>query len=291
MSLALLGAVLLAAAPVAPEGGHEGTAAATSVAALEQGLLAKAEAALSRGDPASLDEAARAFEMVATTSADPGPAWVKAARVRRGLAEAASMRAAAQRGGAAGPQLELAAREAQICSDDARRAWRLAAPEAAASQSTKAPVEVAALVAAPGAEALYLDAVCAGLWARAQGVTPLLDRVAELRAFFSRAAALVPGLDDAGPDRELGRLLAAIPAYAGGDVDLAKRHFEAALKASPSARTRLAYAESVAVKLQDRKLFETLLAEVVAATDDKTPLADKARALLQRTDDLFGKAQ
>lgn len=310
MNIGLLGAVLLAAAPAPPEraadvergasAAPDGGAAATSdggpaddgggAAAAGVDETLRAEAALGRGDPASLEEAARGFETAALMSAEPGVPWLRAARIRRGLAETASLGAAAQRGGAAAPQLEQATRESQACSDDARRAWRQAAPEAAAAQAARSSAEVAALVPAPVAEALYLDAVCASLWARAQGITPLLDRAAELRAFFGRAALLAPALDDAGPSRELGRLLAAIPAYAGGDLELARAHFEAALKAAPSVRTRVAYAESVAVSLQDRKLFEALLAPVIAVPDDRSALADKARALLQRADELFGKA-
>jgi hypothetical protein len=158
----------------------------------------------------------------------------------------------------------------------------------AASQQGKPAPEVAALVGAPAAEPLYLDAVCAGLWARAQGVTPLLERGAELRAWLSAAAQLAPGLDEAGPERELARLLASLPSYAGGDVEAARAHFDRALQRAPSLRTRVAYAEGVAIKLQDRALFQRLLEPPPA--EDRSALADRARALLQRAEELFGKA-
>jgi hypothetical protein len=83
--------------------------------------------------------------------------------------------------------------------------------------------------------------------------------------------------------------LAALPAYGGGDLEAAKAHFDKALKLLDSARTRVAYAGSVAVKLQDSALFESLL-EPVVKSDDKSPAADKARALLQRAEELFGRA-
>ena len=287
-------AALWAAASLAAAAAPDALPAAATPA--ERELWSKAEAALSRATSsddasrAAADEAARSFETAASTSASPGPAWLRAARIHKVTAEVAAARAAALRGGSASPQLELAAREAQVCADDARRAWKLSAPEAAqAAQAGKAAAEVSALVPAEAAEPLYLEAVCAGIWARAQGVTPLLERAAELRTALSRVAALSADLDEAGADRELGRLLSAIPAYAGGDLDGAKAHFERALKIAPVARTRVAYAECVAVKIQDRKLFQDQLAIVIAA-DDKSATADKARALLQRIDELFGKA-
>ena len=293
-------AALCAAASLAAAQVTAGDALPTAATPAERDLWAKAEAALVRVNAAgasdeaaraSAEEAAHAFETAAAASSSPGPAWLRAARVRKASAETAGVRAAAVRGGPAAPFLEAAAREAQVCADDARRAWKLAAPEASlAAQAGKPSTDVAALVSEAAAEPFYLEAVCAGIWARAQGVTPLLERAAELRAALARVAALAPELDEAGPDRELGRLLAAIPAYAGGELDSAKAHFERALKIAPVARTRVAYAEGVAVKIQDRKLFQDQLALVVASADDKSAIADKARALLQRIDELFGKA-
>ena len=258
-------------------------ATAPSPGAAERDLLARAEAAAARG---SMDEAARAWEEAATRSAGPAPALVRAARARRGLAEQHAIQAS-DRGAPVGQALESAAREAQVCADDARQAWAWTAPEAAAaSRQGRPPADFLALVGQPAAEALYLDAVCAALWARSRGITPLLERNVELRAYLERTAQLAPQLDEAGPDRELGWLLAALPAYAGGDLDAARRHFEKALARAPAPRTRLLYAGSVAVKAQDRALFEAQLRPVV---DGKGELADKARALLQRADELFGK--
>ena len=140
------------------------------------------------------------------------------------------------------------------------------------------------------AEALYLEAVCGAAWARLQGFTPLIERRAALTAALQRVAQLAPGLDGAGADRELGTLQAALPAYAGGDLEEARRHLEAAVARAPKdARNRLALARTVAVKAQDRALFEEQLAQVKKGDDPAA--AEEAAALLSREDDLFGPAQ
>ncbi len=267
MSAAALAGLLLAAALPAAE-----------TPPRERALLAAADEAILRG---SSGEAVRALEEAAAQSLDPAPALLRAARLRRAAAEELWWK---------GAQLDAAGREAQACAEDARKSWQRGAPEAAQAALKSRPAnEVAELVPAPAAEPLYLDAVCTALWARAQGVTALLERQAELRAYLDRAARLTPDLDEAGPDRELGRLMSSLPAYAGGDLEASRARFERALARFPSSpRTRIAYAEGVGVKSQDRALFEKQL-EPVAKPDDKSPLADKARALLQRTEELFGK--
>ena len=128
--------------------------------------------------------------------------------------------------------------------------------------------EVYAQVGAAAAEALYLDAVCGAAWARQQGFTPLIERRAELTAALQRVAQLAPELDGVGAERELGTLLAALPAYAGGDLLEARKHLDAAVARAPGdARNHLAMARTVAVKSQDRTLFEKELA-LAAKGDD-----------------------
>ena len=55
------------------------------------------------------------------------------------------------------------------------------------------------------------------------------------------------------------------------------------------ARNRLALARTVAVKAQDRALFEAQLAAVIGGDD--AAAASDAAALLAREDDLFGPAE
>ena len=141
-----------------------------------------------------------------------------------------------------------------------------------------------------GIEAVYLEAVCTAAWARLQGFTPLIERRVELIEAFDRAAKEAPDLDGAGPDRELGALLAALPAYAGGDLELARKHLEDAIRRAPKdARNRLVLARSVAVKAQDRSLFREQLQAVIDGSDQAA--VAEASALLRRESELFAEPQ
>lgn len=237
----------------------------------------RAEQALARQD---FDQAVSLYEEAALHSADPSAPLLAAARARRARI-ARSQRAPE-------PDTAAIAADAQACAGDAHRSWAAQFPAAAAQlDGTHAAAEVYAGIGAAGAEALYLEAVCGAIWARMQGFTPLIERRGELTAAFSRVIALAPDLDGAGAERELGTLLAALPAYAGGDLGEARKHLDAAVARAPQdARNRIALARTVAVKAQDRALFEDQLAQA-KKSDDPQAAAD-ADALLQREDDLFG---
>jgi len=243
---------------------------------------ARAEAAWAgrAGDPSAVDQAILLWEDAALHSPDPSAPLLDAARARRVRI------ARAQR--AADPDPGLIGEDALACAADAHRSWTAQFPSAAAQlDGTHPAAEVYALVGAPAAEALYLEAVCSAAWARMQGFTPLIERRAELTAELQRVIQLAPELDGAGPERELGTLLAALPAYAGGDLAEARKRLDSAAQRAPQdPRNHLALARTVAVKAQDRALFEQQLA-LVKKGDDAMAAAD-ADALLQREDDLFG---
>jgi hypothetical protein len=302
--------LIFAAANAACAGAHLSPASQASrpvatpglavAAARPSGLLAaaRAEAAWARrDDPAALEEAVRFFEQAAAHDQNPAPLLLRAARGHRLRAEqiAAQSLAApldAEPGAAGGDLLAASARESALCAADARRAWSSISPAAAAAlEAGVAAAEALQAVSSAAAEPLYLDALCAADRTRAQGFTHLVERHGELRAALERARALEPALDDAGPDRELGKLLAQLPASAGGDLREARSRFEAALARAPdSIATRLLFARSVAVKQQDRALFESLLQAaqaLPAATPEDRAAQAAARVLLAREDDLF----
>ena len=171
----------------------------------------------------------------------------------------------------------------------AHGAWSAQFP-AAGGDGTRPAVEVYAQVGPAGAEALYLEAVCSAAWARTQGFTHLVERRIELIQELQRAAQLAPALDDAGPDRELGALYGALPSSAGGDLAEARRHFEVACaRAADAAANHLDFARTVAIKAQDRQLFEAQLK--LAAASANSAAAAQAADLLSREDDLFGPAE
>lgn len=283
-----------AAGPIA---GPALPSAAGGPAAGDADMASAALAWARREDPATLEEAIRLWERAAGQLQDPVPALVGAARAHRlradQLSAAASVAAAdAEPGATSAELLAASARESALCAAEARKAWTTASPAAAAALNASDPSGAFAQVSAALAPALYLDAACAAAWARAQGFTQLIEKRAELQGELSRAATLDPDLDAAGPDRELGKLFAALPASAGGDAAEARRRFEAALARAPwSITTRVSFAGSVAIKEQSRTLFEALLdrAESTPARDPEDRAAQaQGRALRSRADELFG---
>jgi hypothetical protein len=246
--------------------------------------MARAAAAWAhREDPGSLDEAIRLWEEAALQPPAPVEALISAARARRLRMD----RAAASSSDA----LHETARDASACADLARRAWAALEPDAAAAAGAGQPLaQVVARIGPRAAEPLYLEAVCTAAWSRAQGFTPLIERRGELKQMLSRVAEIAPDLDEAGAERELGKLYAALPAYAGGDLREARAHFEAALTRVPSSgRTRVVFARTVGVKAQDRALFEAQLQAASSSADEE--IAAEARTLLARENELFGPAE
>ena len=236
-------------------------------------------------DPAALDQAIALFEDEALRTAGPAGKLLGAARARRERMRRTERRTDLDPADTARSQAE----DAQACAADARRSWAAQFPAAAAEADRRPPPELFTQIGPAGADALYLDAVCSAAWARLQGFTPLIERRVELLAALLRVAQIAPDLDGAGPDRELGALLAALPPYAGGDLSEARKHLEDAVRRAPADfRNRVVLARTVAVKSQDRGLFEEQLRAVLKG-DDAASVAE-ATALLQREDDLFGDA-
>jgi len=242
-------------APIPARPAAVAPAAADARAPAETGQLAWEKR---DSDPGALDRAVSLFEAEARRGADPAQALLGAARARR-LRIARTEQYP-------DPEASTMAADAQECAADAHRARAGAGIEA---------------------EALYLWAVCSAIWSRMQGFTPLIERRGELTAAFLRVAQLDPDLDGAGAERELGALYAALPAYAGGDLEEARRYLLAAVQRAPKdARNHVVLARAVAVKAQDRALFREHL--MVAAKSGDALAAAQARALLERERELFG---
>jgi tetratricopeptide (TPR) repeat protein len=270
---------LRSSADVSPDGGPSALADAgvldAGVAGPSQAFLdlsRKAEAKYRDGDTASLAEAASLWEQAALETPHPEVPLLSAAQ---------AWRERAQRPDAA---LDDVQGDAGACGADAERGLEALDPQAHKGSRS----EAIARVGPAGVELLYVGAVCKGLLARARGFTQLVEAQKDLAEALERVAQLAPDLDDAGAERELGRLYAALPSASGGDLAEARRHFDAAVERAPgSVRNRVAYATSIAVKAQDRALFEAQLRAALEAHPDDA----EARELLSREDELFGPAE
>ncbi|MFL5406305.1 MAG: TRAP transporter TatT component family protein [Myxococcales bacterium] len=262
-----------------PDGG---TSALADASVLDAGLAGpsqaffdlskKAEAKYRDGDTASLGEAARLWEQAALEAPRPEVPLLSAAQ---------AWRERAQRPDAAADDVQ---RDAESCGADARRGLEAVDPGAPKGSRS----EAIARVGPAGVELLYVGAVCEGLLARSRGFTQLVEAQKDVAEALERVAQLAPDLDDAGAERELGRLYAALPSASGGDLAAARRHFDAAVERAPrSVRNRIAYATSIAVKAQDRALFEAQLRAALDAHPDNA----EAREILSREDELFGPAE
>ncbi len=135
-----------------------------------------------------------------------------------------------------------------------------------------------------------------GKWAVGMGFTTVLKHKNKLHAFISKVHELDVQYYYGAADRGLGAYYAKAPSFAGGDLDLAKTHFEASLAVAPDYfSTKVLMAEYWATKSQDKDEFVRLLNEVIAGDptvyEDVIPIQkleqQRAQDLLGQADDLF----
>lgn len=269
--------LLLAAAPPADIAAGDAAAAAAAASALQAGDLAWAErAAPSR----AAEAAARYAEAAALRPGDP--------QVELRLCRARAFQAAAS--GPAGPGWIEVVRPAE------RALRRLSPAWAQAIDRGEDLGQAAQQVERPAAEPLYWLALGTMGLARERGLAALLLTGAPARRAMEKVAELDERVDEAGPRRALGAWLAVLPSAGGGGAGRSRAAFARARELAPRCqRTRVAEAESLAVLLQDRALFDRLLAEVLAfdlQTDpawapENEQAQRRARELLGKRDRLF----
>jgi TRAP transporter T-component len=250
---------------------------ALSLAADPAALVARGDAAFAeRDDPARLAAALEAYGRAA--EADPGGE----AELR--LSRAWAFRALSDR---------AAAREAWSSSARAaERALRRLAPAwAAAIDAGAGAAEAAVKVGPPGAEALYRLALASYSGAQARGFAAVLAVKDAALAMMERAAALDERVDFAGPLRALGAWRAGLPGGAGGGAAAARARFERARELFPAFQlTNVWMAETYAVLVQDRKLFDALLAAVRDCDASKaTEMAPENRLAKRLAEELLGR--
>ncbi|MBW2731385.1 MAG: hypothetical protein JRH20_03270 [Deltaproteobacteria bacterium] len=92
----------------------------------------------------------------------------------------------------------------------------------------------------------------------------LMGNIAKIKAILERVVALNEGFYFANAHVILGSLYGSVGPMLGGDAKRAREHFERALKLTKRRflLVQLMYAKTLAVQVQDRKLFDALLDEV-----------------------------
>lgn len=149
----------------------------------------------------------------------------------------------------------------------------------------------------PDVPALFWTAFCKAGWIGLNRDDP--DALAELvrvMPIVERVLELDPGYYNNSAHTIYGTYYASRPRMFGGDPARAKKHFDAALGGQGNSfqMNRLMYAESYAVAVQDRELFEKLLKDVLNGRDlvpgqrlANEAAKKKAKKLLERINELF----
>ncbi len=152
------------------------------------------------------------------------------------------------------------------------------------------------LVPKSGVPAMYWYASALGKWAKMKGFAVLLGQKDNVKATMDRCLELDPTFYYGGPHRYFGAFYAVAPAFAGGDLEKSKVHFNKSLEIEPNyVGTKVLWAAELSVKEQDEDTFEKLLNEVLAAPDDAIPELTpeiivekgKAKELLANQHELF----
>ena len=145
------------------------------------------------------------------------------------------------------------------------------------------------------APALYWYSTNLGKWALLEGIATILSRKDDIKATMDWLEQTDPGYFHGAPARYFGVYHTKVP-IGGGDPPKSKAAFERSLELGPNYQaTKVLMANSYAVLVGDRPLFEQLLNEVVAYDLTQAPEIapenaleqQKAKRLLANADDLF----
>lgn len=177
-----------------------------------------------------------------------------------------------------------------------RAMMALSEPFTAAVQAGTKVEEAIASIPPEGQAALYWYATNLGKFAIAKGFTTTLFYKDRIVAVMNRVLSIDETFFYGAPHRYFGVFYAKAPAFAGGDMEKSKEHFERALQLSSDyLGTKVLYAEFYATKTEDKELFTQLLNEVQAADPAVLPELvpeqqaeqQKAEFLLAQIDERF----
>jgi hypothetical protein len=169
----------------------------------------------------------------------------------------------------------------------AERALGAANPELRARAiAHRPPWDVFAVARAEDLPALVAYAEALLAWSQRAGNATLVAQAGLIWAAANRAAELDRTAGWGAPDRILGTLAALLPVGMNGpagDLRFAEERFEAALASGPDyLPNKVAYAEFLAVRLRDGRLYRELLEEVLAADADALRGAEPENRAAQR---------
>ncbi|MED5370347.1 MAG: TRAP transporter TatT component family protein [Myxococcota bacterium] len=143
---------------------------------------------------------------------------------------------------------------------------------------------------------MYWMASSLGKWAKAESLATILQYKDQIYAWMLHLDATDPEYFYAAADRYLGAYWAALPSFAGQDLDKSQEHFLAAIEANPDHfGNRVLYADYWAKKTQNKEVFLEQLNMVVSGDPsvieglepEQRAEQVKAQALLDQADDLF----
>ena len=143
---------------------------------------------------------------------------------------------------------------------------------------------------------VYWTATSLGKWAKAQGLAVTLANIPTVKEWIGRLTTLAPEYYYQATSRYWGAYYAAIPSFAGRDLERSRNDFNAAIEAYPEfLGSHVALAEYWATKAQDIAVFDESLSLVLSQCPNTIEgiIAEqeaehrKARYLLEQRSELF----
>lgn len=273
-----------------PESEAQQPQSAEQVSQREQLIAAGEEAWQGRLDESQLETAIQKWEQAAELDASDHDLWVRLARAYYFHADGHMSFDEAR------ADEMVATFEKGIQASE--RALVALSPEFAQRMRAGTRIEEAvAVLDAQAVPALYWRSSNMGKWGLAKGFATVLSYKDEIRAIMARCLELDASYFYHGPHRYFGAFYARVPAFAGGDLERSKEHFETSLAADPGyLGTRTLMAEFYAVKSQNRELFDEQLEAVLSADlsslpedvlPENTIEQRRAESLKTRGDELF----
>ncbi|MEN0063064.1 MAG: TRAP transporter TatT component family protein [Myxococcota bacterium] len=147
---------------------------------------------------------------------------------------------------------------------------------------------------------LYWTASALGQWGRASGIAKTLKHIPTVKAYMTKIEELDASFFNHGPARYWGAYYSVLPSFAGRDTDKSAEYFATSLKEAPHyLPTKYLRADTLAVAIDDAKMFTEDLMSMIQTAPDLMPEADitpenireqiKAQKLLAERSELFSK--